>query len=207
MQRANLVVDHTLAILRNKFGGYEGDNDYLKAGHIESYDRTTAMPPRSKTPEREFPLYWDKMYIDPGSDVFQPNMPFNAPKQGGNTPRVVMDNIVSIDVQVSRETGARNTNKIVPPTTIDMAIVINTMMKDERYQYKLIHELFGVVEELLKSNISLVHPVTGAQGARQLWFQDYQVSPESEDTTLSIAEGFQIWQVVTLPNSPIRTAP
>ena len=85
-----------------------------------------------------------------------------------------------------------------------MVITVNVWMKEERWEYRLIHALFGVIEDTLRRNSNLCHPDSGKVGASVVEYRSYEINTgESARLLMAVGESFQTWRVVPLSNNTI----
>ena len=203
MQRANMVLDHTLAILRTTF------RDVLMGGSM-TYDHATSLPMLNPAPTGEV-LYWEEMFIgaDNPRDVLT-NTDIRTIVGVENAEKQDSRNLVSIDVQIARETAAPGgaSSGAGPSYEMEMGIIVNVSMKEERWEFRLIHGIFGVIENALQRNQNLCHPQTGEVGAKLVEYRSYEINTgDSGQLLLAVGESFQTWRVVPLTNKTIGLTP
>ena len=196
MQRANLVLDHTLAILRATF------EPVFEGGYI-AYDHTDSRPRLNPAPTGQV-LYWDQLMI--GADTprgLLPNVPVDAEKEDTR-------NLIEMDVQILSETASSTKASGGRPSSyeLDMAIAVNVQMKEGRWHHRLVHALFGIIEDTLQRNSNLCHPGTGKAGAQDVQYQRYEINiGASGFLLLAVGEAIQTWKVTPLTNSKLGLVP
>ena len=197
MQRANLVLDHTLAVLRDHF------RSVLLGGFFNRYNAMVSLPMLDPAPTEPV-LYWDGMLI--GADTPRgliPEVPQDVEKEDTR-------NLVEMDVQIARERATSPGGRGGRPSAyeMEMAIAVNVGMKEARWGYRLIHALFGEIESALENNSNLCHPETGEVGASLVEYRNYEINVGNSGLLLlAEGEGLQNWRVVPLTNKTIGLTP
>lgn len=211
MIRANKVIDHILAILRERFKGVmdggrisypiefdpslTDDDD----GKNRSVSSTGTFDPEPETIE----LSWNKMYID-----------YSLPKQplgeidpvDRNTQTVISEEMPTLIIWVfplAESSDGQTMRGQVASTTLQVLVVVISLDKDDRVRERLENAVFAIVEQELLANQKLAHPLVPEFGnaAYSVAYQGYQIEQESQDSVVPFGHAYQTYHVKPFPNA------